>query len=93
MRKSINFLIWIVMISLVVGNIFLFYSSIKLGDEISFFEQKIQKIHHENLNLEKELSYVSSLQYAQKLVKNLKFTKKSQPSYLEKLVYAFNPNQ
>lgn len=93
MKKSVSLLIWLVMIGLVAANIFLFYSSIKLGDNISFFEQKIQKIHHENLNLEKELSYVGSLQYAQKLVKNLEFTKKSQPSYLEKLVYAFNPNQ
>jgi len=93
MRKSVSLLIWLMMIGLVTANIFLFYLSIKLGDDISFFEQKIQKIHHENLNLEKELSYVGSLQYAQKLAKNLEFTKKSQPSYLEKLVYAFNPKQ
>jgi len=93
MKNSINLLIWLVMIGLVVVNIFLFYSSIKLGDDISLFEHKIQKIHHENLNLEKELSYVGSLQYARKLAKNLEFTKISQPSFLEKLVYVFNPDQ
>ena len=93
MKKSINLLIFFAMAALVAGNILLFYSSIKLGTEISLFEQKIQKIHHENLNLEKELARVSSLEYANKLAKNLEFTKKSAPSYLEKLVYAFNSNQ
>ena len=64
-----------------------------MGDEISTFEAKIQKIHRENLNLEGELADVSSLKYAQKLAKSLEFTEKSQPNYLEKLKYAFNPIQ
>ncbi len=86
-------MIGLVMLGLLIGNIFLFYSSIKLGTEISSYETKIDKIHHENLNLETELSHLSSLQYAQKLAERLDFTKKSQPSYLEKLIYAFVPNQ
>lgn len=93
MRKSINSILFILFLGLIVANVFLFYSSIKLSDEISMFEKKVQKIHHENLNLEKDLAQISSLQYAQKLANNLKFTKKSQPSYLDKLVYAFNIEQ
>ncbi len=93
MKNFIKSSIGFVMLGLLVANIFLFYSSIKLGTDISTFETKIQKIHHENVNLEKELSYLSSLQYAQKLAKQLVFSKKSAPSYLEKLIYAFVPNQ
>lgn len=93
MKKSINSILFVLFIGLVSANIFLFYSSIKLSDEISMFEKKIQKIHHQNLNLEKDLARISSLQYAQKLAVNLEFTKKSQPSYLDKLVYAFNIEQ
>ncbi|MCL4364258.1 hypothetical protein M1328_03405 [Patescibacteria group bacterium] len=93
MSKSINFVIWVAVVGLVTANIFLFYSSIKLGDEITTYETKIDQIHHDNLNLEKDLSEVSSLQYAQSLADKLAFTKKSQPDYLGQLNYAFAPNQ
>lgn len=91
--KTIRSSIWLLFIGLIVSNLLLFYSSIKLSDDISLFEKKIQKIHHENLNFEKELARLSSLQFAQKIADSLNFTKKSQPSLLEKLVYAFNANQ
>lgn len=93
MKRSINSLIILMLFGLIAANIFLFYSSIKISDEISVYEQRIQKVHHENINLEKDLARLSSLQYAQKLASNLKFSKISRPSYIEKLVYAFNPNQ
>ena len=93
MKKIMQSAVWLMLGGLVVANILLFYSSIKLGDEISTYESKVVIIHHDNLNLEKDLSEVSSLQYAQKLADKLDFTQKSQPSYLEKLIYAFAPNQ
>lgn len=93
MKKSFSFLILIILVSLVVANVFLFYSSIKLGDEITSFESKIETIHRQNINLEKELSRLSSLAYARKLAAKLEFTKKSQPAFLEKIIYAFAPNQ
>jgi len=81
------------MIGLVMANVFLFYSSIKLGDEITAFEVKIENIHKQNITLEKELSRLSSLSFAGKLADKLDFTKKSQPEFLEKIIYAFAPNQ
>lgn len=93
MKKYASFLIWMILIGLVSINLFLFYSSIKLGDEITTYETKIETIHHDNLNLEKELSLVSSLHFANNIALKLKFTKKSQPSFLEKINYAFVPNQ
>lgn len=93
MKKIFNLLIGIVFIVLLIINLFLFYSSIKLGNEITIFESKIETLHKQNISLEKELSRLSSLSYAQKLAKHLEFTKSSQPEFLEKIIYAFAPNQ
>jgi len=92
-KKIIGSTIWFVLILLVIINVFLFYSSIKLGDEISAFETKTEIIHRQNITLEKELARLSSLSYARKLADKLNFTKKSQPEFLEKIIYAFAPNQ
>lgn len=93
MKNILKSSIWLILAGLVVINVFLFYSSIKLGDEITVYESKIESIHHDNLNLEKELSKVSSLYFAKNLAEKLKFTKKSQPNFLKKINYAFVPNQ
>lgn len=93
MKKIFNLLIGAIFIILVIANLFLFYSSIKLGDEIATFEAKIETLHKQNISLEKELSRLSSLSYARKLAKQLDFTKNSQPKFLEKIIYAFAPNQ
>jgi len=70
---------------LVSANIFLFCSSLKISDEINQFEIKISSLHRENIQLEKEVSYLSSLKYAESRAYELDFTKKSQPTYLNKL--------
>lgn len=93
MKKIFNLLIGIIFIVLIIINLFLFYSSIKLGNEITTFEAKIETLHKQNISLEKELSRLSSLSYAQKLAKKLDFTKKAQPEFLEKIIYAFASNQ
>lgn len=93
MKKIINLFIIFLFLGLLIANIFLCYSSIRLGAEISFFEEKIEKIHHENLNLEKELAKVSSLQYVKELASNLNLTKNAEPIYLEKIFYAFKNRQ
>lgn len=73
---------------LIIGNIYFFFFSIKLGDEIALCEKKIEKIHHENINLEKDLSSFDSLEYAQKLASKMDFTKKAEVYFLENLKYA-----
>lgn len=91
--KKISFLLGFLIVLSIVANLFFFYLSIKLSDEIAFYENKIEKIHHDNINLEKQLSEISSLIYAQKIATNLNFTKKANPMYLENLKYAFILNQ
>lgn len=66
-------------------NIFLFCSSLKLSDEINNYENKISALHRENLLLEKKVSEVSSLKFAESMASFLGFTKKNMPTYLEKL--------
>ncbi|MFN4212411.1 MAG: hypothetical protein ACK4FL_00365 [Microgenomates group bacterium] len=89
MRKQLRYIIWLVLVILVITNIGLFISSIKLSDEINVFEKEIQKLHQINLELEKEISYYDSYQFAASNAANLGFTKKSTPFYLENLRYAF----
>jgi len=71
--------------ALIFLNIFLFCSSLKLSDEINNYENKISALHRGNLVLEKKVSDLSSLKFAEKMAPFLGFTKKNAPTYLEKL--------
>lgn len=75
---------------LVITNIVLFVSGIKLGDEINYFEKEIKVYHQQNVELDKQKSTISSLQYAASIAATLDFTQKSQPLYLDSLQYAMN---
>ncbi|MCS6956521.1 MAG: hypothetical protein NZM02_01585 [Patescibacteria group bacterium] len=86
--KKINFLIILLIFLFLFFNLFFFCLSIKLSDEISFYEKKIENLHHENINLEKELSEISSLDYAKKMASSLNLTKQAQVYFLENLKYA-----
>jgi len=71
--------------ALIFMNILLFCSSIKLGDEINNYEIKISALHKDNLTLEKKVSDLSSLKFAENIAPALGFTKNNVPTYLEKL--------
>lgn len=71
--------------ALIFFNIFLFCSSLKISDEINNYENKISALHRENLVLEKTVSDLSSLKFAESMASLLGFTKKNIPTYLEKL--------
>lgn len=92
MKKIINLFIWGFLVILVGANIFLFTSSISLGDQISGFENKIVVLHKENLNLERQVSDLSSLKFAADKAQALNFTKTGTPTYLENLGVAYNYN-
>lgn len=83
-----KFFLLILIFAFIFFNIYFFFLSIKLGDEIALCEKKIEKIHHENINLEKELSSFDSLEYAEKLASKMDFTKKAEVYFLENLKYA-----
>lgn len=88
MKKISLFLGFLISLSIIVNLLFFFFS-IKLSDDISLYEDKMEKIHHQNINLEKQLSQISSLEYAKKVAVNLDLNKKAEPIYLENLKYAF----
>lgn len=89
--KKIKSLIFLLIIFLIFFNIYFFYLSIKLGNEISYYEEKTEKIYHENVNLEKELSSIDSLEYAKKIASYLEFDKNPEVYFLDSLknVFAF----
>ena len=86
LKKIIGLLIFVFIFS----KIFFFVLGIKLSDEVKLLEVKIKKIHQENIELEKEISFLNSYQYAASQAANLGFIKEAQPIYLENLKYAFN---
>lgn len=78
---------------LVAANIFLFVSSIGIGDKINEFEHKTRLLHEENLSLEKKVSNLTSLDFARQKAEEMEFTKTATPTYLEKLgvAYKYSP--
>ena len=88
--KKIKFLIGLVLIGLIVVNIHIFVSSIKLSNDINKFEAQISALHKENIELEKNLYQVDSYQYATSMSAALNFTKVSQPLYIDNIKYAYN---
>lgn len=77
------------MVGLIVLNLFVVISGIVISDEINNFEQKTDKLHKSNLTLEKEVSNLSSLQFAQAQAKEFDFTNPSLPQYIDQLKYAY----
>jgi len=88
-KKILIISTWLVFIFLVATNVFLFYSSLKLSESISQYDIKIQELHKKNISLEKEVSYLSSLKFAEEKAKELNFTVSSNPVNFDKLEYAF----
>lgn len=88
MKRRIKYTVWFLLLILVLTNIAFFVSSIRLGEEINFFEKESQKLRQINLELEKEISYYDSYQFAASNAASLGFVKKTTPLYLENLRYA-----
>lgn len=93
MKKIIQPILFLTIIFLVLANIFFFYFSLKLANEIGNYEVKINKIHHENINLETELAKVSSLNYARQLAEKMDFNQKAQPIFLNNFAHTFALNK
>ncbi len=88
MKKILASLTIFGLIFLVILNILFFYFSLKLSEQITYYEIKTSQLHDENINLEKELAEVSSLNYAKKLAEVMDFKNKSQPIFLDNFVHA-----
>jgi hypothetical protein len=88
MKTIIKSIFFVVFASLVVANVYIFVSSIKLGERITFYESEIKKLHNANIELEQKVYKVNSLQYSASQAAALDFTKKVEPIYLDKLHFA-----
>jgi len=90
MKKNIKNIIWPILFILVVSNIYIFVSGIKISDEINRYESEITKIHQENIDLEKKTYEVESLKYTASMAASLNFIEKPAPLILNKAAYALN---
>lgn len=75
--------VWLTVIFLVAANIVLFRYSIGLGKEIETYESKTKEIHEENLRLEKQISSLTSLEFAKTVAEGLDFSKVATPVFLD----------
>lgn len=82
--------IWLVILILMVVNVYVFVSGVKLGDEISRFDREIARLNQENLELEKKVFSAESLNHAASVAAQLDFTNGAPPVYLENQTYALN---
>lgn len=82
--------IWVVFLSLIALNIFVFMNGVKLSDEVYFYEGEISKIKAENIKLEQKVYMVDSVTYAASVAAELDFSKKSETLFLEEVGYARN---
>lgn len=81
-------MIWVFFLGLVVANIFVFVSQMRLGEDINYYEKEVRRLHQENIELEKKAYAANSLQYAASKAAEMEFVKKTEPYFLENLRYA-----
>lgn len=75
---------------LVVANVYIFVSGIRIGDEINYLERETKVLHEQNVGLNAKISLFNSLKYAGSVAEKMNFKKKSSPIYLENLGFAKN---
>ncbi len=92
-NNFLNNVFYFLIVFLLLLNGYYFYCSIKISDEINSYEHKLIEIKNKNLNLERKLVSISSLEYAHKIAEKLGFNKRAKTIYFENLVYAYNKNQ
>lgn len=89
MRKGVfRFVVWSLFLALVVANIAIFVSGMRLSEQINFYEKETKRLHQENLELEQKMYEVNSLQHAASLAAQLDFKKKAEPYYLHQIGFA-----
>jgi len=90
MKKIINSLVWIFLLTLIFFNGYTFVCGIQSGSEFNRMEEKIISLRRENRELETRIYKMDSLEYAASKAADLSFVKKVSPIYLETFKYARN---
>ena len=89
MKKIFANFIWLIFFGLLIGNIWIFISGIKLSEGVNRFEKETTRLHQENIELDKKIDEVTSLQYTASMAAKLDFTEKPTPLVIENAPYAF----
>jgi len=82
--------IWIFFVGLIIGNVYIFLSGIRLSNEINRYEKEITRLHNENTDLEKQVFEIESLKYTASMAATLNFTEQPAPMILDNFKYALN---
>ena len=90
MKKTIWALLFILFPILACANIYIFVSGISLGEKINYYERESKTLHGQNIELEKKVYEVNSLQYTASEAARLEFVKKVEPIYIQNLPVALN---
>lgn len=88
MKKFLKLGLYLLFTILICTNIFIFVSSMNLSEDINKLESKTKRLKQENMELENKLYRTNSLESASLYAKELDFTKKASPYYLENLGFA-----
>jgi len=91
MKNIIKSTIYIVFLALIFANFSIFASSISISQKITYYESESQKLHQENIELERQAYEVNSLQHIASEAANLQFTQQTKPMYIDNLKVARLP--
>ncbi len=86
--KILKYAIWLVFIGLLAANLYIFVQSMKISQQINYFDNATKKQHQINLDLEAKAFATDSLRYAASMAAQMDFTKKAQPFFLGNLGFA-----
>lgn len=91
MKKTIFLITWFSFTFLILINLYIFVSSIKIGSEVNSWENKISKLKKENLELENKVVVLNSYSNISSAAASLNFTQRSNAFYLNaQPPYAFS---
>ncbi len=88
MKKMGKLLIGILFLVLIGANLYIFVSGMHLSQQISYLEKETNRLHKENLSLQKKAYEADSLQFAASVAAKLDFAQKEEPYFLENLGFA-----
>lgn len=88
MKTLIKTTLFFFFLALVFSNLYTFVSGIKLSEKINYYEQETRKLHTQNIELEKNVYEKNSLAQIASEAALLDFTKKVEPTHLDRLQYA-----
>lgn len=90
MKQLVKQAIWLLFFALMIANVYVFVSGVKLSDELSHYDSEISRLNQENLELEKRVYSVESLTHAASIAAELNFTNAAPPVYLDEQRFALN---